>query len=358
MFISMGKLHKSRARPEPSKTARYQEDMTMARVFDRREFTRLIAGSTALLASGGPSILSAAPLAEFGLWGPPAGPSVMLAHAVATGRLDNLTETPSFTAWRNPNELRAGLTSGQIVASVVPAQLAANLYNRGFPIRLANIMTEGLLYVLSEDASISSIPDLKGRSIAVPFRGDTPEILFTQLLRHHGIEDTDVTVTYVGTPVEAVQLLLAGRVEAAMVVEPAASAAVLRARMAGKQISRVIDITEQWADMTGGPAVLPMAGLALTSAIYQDTPELIDPLRATLRSALTEVQADPAAAASNAAEPLGLPAPVIIESIPNSRLVARDATDIRPEVESMFRAMAGPDLKRVGGALPGDDFYL
>lgn len=330
----------------------------MAHVFDRREFTRLVAASTALLTTGAPSILTAAPLAELGLWGPPAGPSVTVAHAVATGRLDALAETSSFTAWRNPDELRAGLTSGQIVASVVPAQLAANLYNRGFPIRLANIMTEGLLYVLSEDTAISGIPDLKDRSLAVPFRGDTPEILFTQLLRHHGIEDKDVAVTYVSTPVEAVQLLLAGRVEAAMVVEPAASAAVLRGRKAGKQINRVIDITEQWAEMTGGPAVLPMAGLAVTGAVYQDAPELVDPLRVALRSALTEVQADPVAAAANAAEPLGLPAPVVIESIPNSRLVARDAKEIRPEVEAMFRAMAGPDLKRIGGTLPGDDFYL
>lgn len=324
----------------------------------RRDFNRLTAGSAAMLATGTPSILSAAPFGEFGLWGPPAGPSVTLAHAVATGRLDTLAEAPSFIAWRNPDELRAGLTAGQIVASVVPAQLAANLYNRGFPIRLANIMTEGLLYVLSEDQSITGIPDLEGRSLAVPFRGDTPEILFTQLLRHHGIEEEDVNVTYVGTPVEAVQLLLAGRVEAAMVVEPAASAAVLRGRKAGKQISRVIDITAQWADMTGGPAVLPMAGLAVTSAIYQNTPDMIEPLRAALRDSLADVLAQPAVAAANAAEPLGLPAPVIVESIPNSRLVARDATDIRPEVEAMFRAMAGPDLKRIGGALPGDDFYL
>lgn len=322
---------------------------------------RLLAltGSAALVAGAGlPRRSAAAPLDALSLWGPPAGPSVTLAHAVATDRLAQVAGQASFTAWRNPDELRAGLTSGQIVASVVPAQLAANLYNRGFPIRLANIMTEGLLYVLSEDRGIGAIPDLAGRSLAVPFRGDTPEILFTQLLRHHGIAEGDVEVSYTATPVEAVQLLLAGRVEAAMVVEPAASAAVLRGRQAGKDVRRVIDITAAWGEMTGGAAVLPMAGLALTDAIYAEAPEIMDPLRAALRDATQDVLANPVTAAANATESLGLPAPVIAESIPNSRLVARDATEIRPEIEAMFRAMAGDDLKRIGGAMPGDDFYL
>jgi NitT/TauT family transport system substrate-binding protein len=330
--------------------------MASSRNLSRRSTLALL--GAAATASVFPRVSNAAALENLALWGPPAGPSVTLAHAVATGRLDELATSSTFNAWRNPDELRAGLTSGQIVASVVPAQLAANLYNRGFPIRLANIMTEGLLYVLSEDHSIKDIPDLEGHSLAVPFKGDTPEILFTQLLRHHGIKEEDVNVSYVGTPVEAVQLLLAGRVDAAMVVEPASSAAVLKGRKAGEDVQRVIDITQAWSDMTGGPAVLPMAGLAVTKAIYLDAPEIIDPLRAALNETLVDVLANPAAAAANAAEPLGLPAPVIAESVPNSRLVARNATEIRPEIEAMFRAMAGPDLKRIGGSMPDDGFYL
>lgn len=332
--------------------------MSQSAPFSRRHLLALT-GSAAFCAGAGlPGTSGAVPLDMLSLWGPPAGPSVTLAHAVATGRLSQLAKDASFTAWRNPDELRAGLTSGQITASVVPAQLAANLYNRGFPIRLANIMTEGLLYVLSEDQGIGAIPDLAGRSLAVPFRGDTPEILFTQLLRHHGIAEDDVEVTYTATPVEAVQLLLAGRVNAAMIVEPAASAAVLKGRQAGKDVQRVIDITAAWGEMTGGAAVLPMAGLALTEAVYAQRPELVDPLRAALREAAQDVLANPLAAAANATDPLGLPAPVIAELIPNSRLVARNAAEARPQIEAMFRAMAGDDLKRIGGAMPGDDFYL
>ena len=306
-----------------------------------------------------PAIVKAgAPLEKLSLWGPPAAPTITLAHAVATGRFKEVANEVTFTPWRNPDELRAGLTSGEIIASIVPAQAAANLYNRGFPIRLANIMTEGLLYVLSEDATIQGFPDLNGRKVAVPFRGDTPEILFTQLLRHHGVSDNDVDVMYVATPIEAVQLLLAGRVDVAMVVEPASSAAIMRGKQAGKQIKRVIDITRAWGDMTGGPTVIPMAGLAVTKAIYEDQPDLLAPLQAALQQAVAEVNADPARAAGNASEGLGLPAPVIAASIPNARLVVKSAKEMRGPIEAMFRAMTGNDFKRLGGKLPDDQFYL
>ena len=68
--------------------------------------------------------------------------------------------------------------------------------------------------------------------------------------------------------------------------------------------------------------------------------------------------ADPAAAAAEASAPLGTPAPVLAASIPHCNLVARPASEARADIERMLRAMAGDDMKRIGGAMPGDGFYL
>src|SRR5690606_29518932 len=96
---------------------------------------------------------------------------------------------------------------------------------------LANAMTNGLLYILAEDPAITAIPDLAGRHVAVPFRGDTPEIILGQLLAHHGLDaGSDLEITYAGTPTEAMQLMLAGRVEAALTSEPGTTAGELRGR--------------------------------------------------------------------------------------------------------------------------------
>lgn len=306
-----------------------------------------------------PRRAAAAAIEELALFGPPAGPSVTLAHAVAAGLFADVADTAAFNAWRNPDELRAGLTSSTIQLSVVPVQAAANLFNRGFPIRLANVMTDGLLYVASEDTGISTIPDLAGRSLAVPFRGDTPEILLNQLLAHHGLDpEKDLQLNYVGGPTEAMQMLLAGRVDAALTTEPSTTAAVLRGREAGKEILRAIDLQAAWGEMTGGPSVLPQAGLAVTGDFLEAHADQMPAILAALEAATAAVLADPEKAAGDATEALGLPAPLLAASIPHSNLVARPASDARADIERMLTAMAGEDMKAIGGALPGDEFYL
>ncbi len=331
--------------------------MTDPVTLDRRRFLGVAATGTVAALAGLPA--AAAPLDRLALWGPPAGPSITLAHAVATDAFAGIADAASFTAWRNPDELRAGLTSGDIALSVVPVQAAANLYNRGFPIGLANVMTDGLLYVISAAPEIGAIPDLAGRSVAVPYRGDTPEIIFGQLLAHHGLDaERDVSITYAASPVEAMQLLLSGRVEAALTAEPSSTAAILRGREAGKEVRRAIDVQAAWGAMTGAAAVLPQAGLAITRGFAEANGDAIAGLLAAVAAATAGVLADPGRAAADATGALGMPAPVLAASIPFSNLVARPASEARADIERMLTAMAGPDMARIGGALPDDAFYI
>jgi len=331
--------------------------MTRSFPVSRRATLSMLGAAAALPLLPGRAV--AQPIGTLALYGPPAGPSITLAHAVATGQFSEIAETTTFSVWRNPDELRAGLTSGQIALSVVPIQAAANLYNRGFPIRLANAMTDGLYYILAEDAAITSIADLAGRHIAVPFRGDTPEIVLGQLLAHHGLDaETDLQITYAGTPTEAMQLMLAGRVEAALTSEPGTTAGVLRARQDGRELRRAIDVQAAWGEMTGAAPVLPQAGLAVTQGFLDDHGAALPDLLAALEAATVDVLANPEAAAANATEALGMPAPLLAASIPHGNLVARPAAEARPDIERMLTAMAGPDMARIGGRLPDDAFYL
>lgn len=294
-------------------------------------------------------------LESLALFGPPATPSVTLAHAAASGGLASLSTQTSFTAWRNPDELRAGLTSGQMQLAVAPVQAVTNLYNRGFPIKLMNVMTNGLLYVLSADPAVKSIADLDGRKVAVPFPGDTPDILFDQMVTHFGGTPAKESAP---NPIMAVQMLLSGRVDAALIPEPAASAAILRGKQAGKTITRAINLQEVWAQMSGGAPVLPQAGLAVVNSFSEAHGELLPALATALETSVEQVLADPMAGAQSATQTLGLPAPLIAQSIPHSNLVVRPAKEARSDIERMLNAMAGDDMARIGGRLPDDGFYL
>lgn len=301
----------------------------------------------------------AAALEELVLYGPPAGPSIVLAQAVASGALAPLAGKASFKVWRNPDEMRAGLTSGTMGALVLPVQVAANLYNRGMKLKLLNIMTKGLIYIVSEDAGINGFPALKGRKLAVPFRNDMPDLVVNRMLAHYGIAPgTDIAIENTGSPVEAMQLLLAGRVDAVLAPEPACTAAMMMGKLAGKDIRRVIDVQAVWGEVTGKEPVLPQAGLALTDALAMAAPELADGLQAVLEEAAGKVNADPAQAAKAAAPALDFPEPVLASSVATSNLVAIRAGEARQAIETMLTTLADSDPGIIGGHLPDDGFYL
>ncbi|AMN47939.1 hypothetical protein ACG33_12690 [Steroidobacter denitrificans] len=295
---------------------------------------------------------------ELVLYGPPAGPSIILAQAVQSQTFEGSGKL-GFKVWRSPDEMRAGLTSGTMAAVVLPTQVAANLYNRGMKIRLLNILTQGLLYIVSTDAGIDSFPALKGRKLAVPFRNDMPDLVLAYLLKHHGMNPaSDLTIQITGSPVEAMQMLLMGRVDAALVAEPAATGATIRGRLMGRKIRRVIDIQAAWAEATGRAPVLPQAGLALTDPLRTARPELAEALQTALEAAVAKVNADPQAAAELAAPFLDFPAAILAASIPTSKLVVTRARAARNDIEAMLTTLADADPAIIGGHLPDDGFYL
>lgn len=326
-------------------------------ILDRRS---VLAGALALpLAGLAARRVLAAPLSELTLYGPPAGPSITLAHAAASGALSQLADNVDFKVWRNPDEMRAGLTSGTMQAVVLPVQAAASLYNRGFPLKLLNVMTRGLLYVISTETEVTDFPGLKGKRLAVPFRNDTPDLVLARLLAHSGLEaGADITIETVGSPVEAIQLLLAGRVDAVLAPEPAISAAIIRGQAAGKTVARVIDIQQAWAGVKGGEPVLPQAGMALTNAFTEANPGIADALQEALEKASDAVNANPQQAAAEAAPALDLPPPVVAASVPTSNLVALRASAVREDIESMLTTLSDTDPGLIGGRLPDDGFYM
>jgi len=324
-------------------------------MLNRRSF---LAGASAASAAGlfMPAIVRAQENLVF--WGPGATPSILIAQAVASGGLDAIAPGIAFKAWKTPDELRAGLSSGSMPASVVPSYVAANFYNRGLGLKLLNINTNGLLYVLAADKGLKDIASLKGKIVGVPFRNDMPDYVFGRLLEKAGlVPGTDLELNYTASVPEAVQTLLAGRVDAVLSTEPATTAALARSAEAGKPVHRVIDIAQAWEAVAGKPGI-PQAGLALTGPLVERIgAEGVDIIQGAMEQALEAVLADPDAAAALVAEEFGLPAPVIARSIPSSNLAAARASAIKADLVAFFEVLAAVNPAIVGGKLPDDGFY-
>jgi NitT/TauT family transport system substrate-binding protein len=321
-------------------------------MLSRRVFISALPAALALR----PGLASAAgePLA---IWGPPAAPSVTVAQAIASKLLEPIAADVTFKVWKTPDEMRAGISSGNMVAVVVPTYVAANLYNRGLGLRLVNVLTDGLLYVVAPAGTVRSIADLKGKRVAVPFRNDMPDFIFRRLLAAAGMKPEDLSIDYSATGPEAVQLLLAGRADAALLSEPASSVALVRASLALKTFERAIDCQKAMAEVTGRRAI-PQAGLAVTDLFVKRYGEgAVATLQGALEQAVQTVLKDPAAAANASAAALDLPKPMIERSVPYSNLVVRRASEARPDLVALFDVLAKEDPRIIGGRQPDDRFY-
>jgi len=324
--------------------------------YTRRAFLSM-GGAAALLAAAARPVRAALP--ELTIWGPPAGPSITLIYAIVSGGLAGLAEKVTFKSWRSADELRAGLASRTMDLFILSTHNAANLFNRGLDVRLLNVMTNGLLYVLSSNEKLASIPELRGQNIAVPYRNDTPDIIFRHLLVRHGLNpDKDITQHSTGSPMESVQMLLTGRVSAILLPEPAITAALMNGAKNGRPLFRAIDIQKAWGEATGLAPILPQAGLGVTGRFLAAHPTVLDDLQNGLANAVALVNARPEQAAADTARTMGLPVPVTAAAIPHSNLVATRAAAARPALEAVYTTLAEHDAGIIGGALPPPAFYL
>lgn len=319
----------------------------------RRVLGALGAGALTLMA---PPLVRAArpPIARLALYGPPSGPTITLAYAVASGAFSRLADEVSLTLWRSPDELRAGLASGAIDLSLMPTQVAANFYNRGMGLRLMNVMTNGLLYILAPAGRVQGLKGLERKRIAVPFVNETPDLILHAVLAHAKVE-----VKWVGAanPTEAAQMLLDGQVDAALLNEPTATVAQIRGSEANQSIVRAVNMQEVWGEITELGSVVPLAGLAITRSFSQRHGDLLPALQSALVQATAEVLAYPQKAAAAAAPVLGQPVSMLAQSIDYCKLVATPASYARLPLEAMFRLMMETNPAILGGRLPDQGFY-
>ncbi|SDR47719.1 ABC transporter substrate-binding protein [Pseudovibrio sp. Tun.PSC04-5.I4] len=326
----------------------------------RRSFLTNSAGFAAAstLGSAVPFMANAAS-PSLSLYGPPVGPSVVLSYIANKGLLSKFTDKVDFSVYKSPDVLRAGFISGDWKLAGTPSYVAANLANKGLPVKMLNIMSSGMLYVLSYDEAVKSPADLAGEKIGMFFRNDMPDLVFGRVMEQNGLtEGKDYTLHYVSTPFEALQLLLSGRIKHCVLPEPAATAGMVKGKQMGKSIHRSIDLANEWASVTGGAGRFPMAGTMVHEDLLNAQPELIDGFHQACITGTEWVKANPKEAAAVAAESITLPAPIIAKSIPYTHLVADRAKEVKAELEQFYSILAEKNPAIIGGRLPDADFYL
>ena len=305
----------------------------------------------------------AAPVPGLSVLGAPNASTIVMVRLLQTAAWQLAAPGTQFRLWRDTDELRAGIAGGETRLFTTPSHVPALFAARGVPVRLLSIISMGHLYVVSDDKSVTKLADLRGRKVTNFFQNDMPDLIFRALLRHAGMEPgRDIDIEYVGTPMEAAQMAIAGRTGTVVLSEPPATMAITMAQQAGagqagRTLYRAISLQEEWGRAFGQPRI-PMAGVALHQSLIDDSPELLALLRAGLPDAANWVLANPDAAAALAEQTMDIRAMMFRRALPYFGIGVFGARAVQTELMAFYRVLLDLYPESIGGRLPDDSLFL
>lgn len=270
-----------------------------------------------------------------------------------TGTASTLVNDFRFNIVGTADEILPGLINGNYDIALVPANIAAVLYQRTQgEIQVIDINTLGVLYVVSADTSIKTFQDLRGRRVLMTGKGTTPEYVMNSLLAFGGI--TDITLEYRSEATELAAVLAADPNAIAVLPEPYVTAVTSKE----PSLSVRISLTQAWDTLATDGSQLVTGVTVVRRSFADEHPEALAEFIAHRSASVAAVTADPVRAGQLVAN-LGIidNATVAAKAIPRCNLVCITGLEMKQVLNGYLTALFKQDPASIGGALPGDDFY-
>lgn len=268
-------------------------------------------------------------------------------------RLDENVEV-NYESVKSPDLLAAKIISGEVDFAVIPTNLAAKLYNKGVPYKLASSTIWGVLYVAGSE-NIEGWEDLKGKEIVTIGRGLTPDILFRYLASKNGLNpDEDIKLNYLPAPQELAQTMISGKSKVGILPEPMLTTVLMK----NQDTKIYIDMQEEWKKLTQKEAY-PQSSLIIKNETIEKYPEIVDKFLAEYENSIKWVNENPAEAGAYVEElNIGLKAKIVEKAIPRSNIRYVKVSEARPAIEEFLKVLMDFSPESIGGKLPEDEFYM
>ncbi|MGN1090030.1 MAG: ABC transporter substrate-binding protein [Huintestinicola sp.] len=256
----------------------------------------------------------------------------------------------NVTIYGAADEITAGVIGGKTDIANIPANLAAVLINKTEgALKVGAVNTLGVLYVVSAGEEITSVADLKGKTVYSTGKGTTPEYVFNYILRKNGLEpQKDVMIEY-KTEASECAAAIAENGGIAVLPQPYVTAAQAQ----NDKISIALSLTEEWDKVCDTPLI---TGVTVVQK---------DKLDDSFYVFLDEYQASVDYVNANtdeAAELIGgydiVKAAVAKKALPYCNItLLRDEAMVKA-VNGYWNVLFEADPASVGGKLPEDPFAV
>lgn len=311
------------------------------------------ASSSAGTSSGSTSADQPAPTpAEFSvaaLKGPTAMGLVKLMDTAKNG--GETANDYTFTLAASADEVNPKLIKGELDMACVPANVASLLCSKtNGAVQVLAVNTLGVIYIVENGEQIKSIQDLSGKTVVASGKGATPEYGLMYLLEEYGVKD--VNIEWKSEHAECVAALASGAATIAMLPQPFVT-------VAGNKIPTLrtaLDLTEEWANLKNGSAMLTGVIVA-RKEVVEKNPAAVDAFLKEYAASVEWVNGN----VKDAAALIGglgiVDAAVAEKALPHCNIVCITGSEMKEKLSGYLEVLYEQNAAAVGGALPGEDFY-
>lgn len=289
-----------------------------------------------------------------GLKGPTTMGLVKLMDDAEKGEAANEYEFTMVTA---ADELTALVASGKVDIALLPANVASILYHKTEgQVSVIDINTLGVLYLVSADTSVSSLEDLKGKTVYLPGKGTTPEYALRYLISAAGLREDDVTLEFKSESTEVASILAEDPEAIGLLPQPFVTSALAQ----NEALSVIMDLTAEWDSYQTeeNPSRLVTGVTIVSTAFLEAHRDAVDTFL-TEHEASTRFTAEDPEAAAALIEKAGIVANAAIaqKALPYCNITCISGTALRDALSGYLGALLEQEPSSVGGALPDDAFY-
>ena len=300
--------------------------------------------------AGKPAAEPAAAVRVGALKGPTSMGLVNLRKSAESGAL---TDTYTFTMATDASEIAASLVAGELDIALIPANLAAVLYNKKTEkgIQVIDINTLGVLYCVTGDESISSVSDLAGKTVYLTGKGTTPEYSLRYLLEQAGV--TDCTLEFKSEAAEAAALLAADPSCIAVLPQPFATVAMVQ----NEALREAFSLGESWDAVSGGSRMV--TGVTVVRKDFlKEHPQAVERFLAAHADSAAKASSDPEGTAKLVAE-YGIieKEPVAKKALPKCAVSCITGAEMESALKGYLEVLFQADPASVGGEVPDSGFY-
>ena len=255
----------------------------------------------------------------------------------------------NFTVAGAPDELTGQLIQGGLDIAALPTNAISTLYNKTEgKIVCLGVNTNGVLYILENGETISSIFDLEGKTILASGKGSTAEAVLNYLLTECGVS---AEIYWASEHAEAATLAITGEYDVVMLPEPF----VTNVMSKNADLRVALNLSEEWKMLTGG--VMTMGGIAVRKEFLEQNPEAVAEFVKDYGMSIDFTNENPAEAGV-LIEKFEIAAAAVAENaIPRCNIVWLTGEEYQTVLKNFLSVLFEANPASIGGNMPGEDFY-